>query len=175
MGNRLNLVVAGQTDADMQNVVEGLLCVYPRDQRVDSLVGDLDEVRVRNYVDGMGRREDTRGGEEGGNDFPGRVSGDFSERLWGALELLCRERGQTDPETGDIHGDGVAPITGVWDCGHAVVGRRGGNSAAGCIYSVLSCSLLLPPLSPLHLLPASHTPTRSRAAGEFMSGPRFAG
>lgn len=58
--------------------------MYPWNQRVDSLVGNLDEVRVRDYVDGVSGREDTRGGEEGGNDFPGRISGDFSERLWGA-------------------------------------------------------------------------------------------
>lgn len=54
VGDRLDLVVAGQPNANMQNVVESLLGVDLRDQRIDGFIGDFNEVRVWDYVDGVG-------------------------------------------------------------------------------------------------------------------------
>lgn len=54
VGDRLDLVVARQANANMQNVVESLLGVDLRDQRIDGFIGDFNEVRVRDYIDGVG-------------------------------------------------------------------------------------------------------------------------
>lgn len=54
VGDCLYFVVTGQANADMQNIVESLLGVNLWDQRVDGFVGDFNEVRMRDYVDGVG-------------------------------------------------------------------------------------------------------------------------
>lgn len=88
MGNGLDLIVAGQANADMEDVVECLLGVNLRDEGIDGFVGDLDILGVWYDIDVVEVRGDAGGGEEGGDYFPGGIPGDFSEWLCWLMSML---------------------------------------------------------------------------------------
>lgn len=138
MGNRLDLVATRQPNADMEDVVKFLLCVDLGDESVDGFVSDFDEIRVRDNIDVVGLRGDPSRGEEGGDYFPRGIPGDSPEWLcWltGTLNQLTEQRkGRTNPEAGDIYGDGITRCR--WNCRHL----RAGLDANGpqCIEQIES-------------------------------------